>query len=215
MARIPGAPIPQFSALALLLACSPEPPAADSEPGTGDTADDTDDDPPPIPTTEPGEGSLYCVDADHDGFGSSSNCVEVPAGAEPPPGAVPNADDCNDDAPNTFPGAAYKDDPVACMKDRDDDDFGDIDPPGEAGPGDPQPGTDCDDEAPNTFPGAAPNDDVTACMKDAADDDWGDAHPPAPVVPGTDCDDSNFDVHLRGMCVDVDGDGWFGEALRT
>ena len=83
----------------------------------------------------------YCVDADGDGFGDPSQCMPVDP-QNPPPGTVP-ADagfDCDDSDPNTFPGAAPLDDPMACMHDGDGDDYGDNQPlPGV------DPGTDCDD----------------------------------------------------------------------
>ncbi len=161
-------------------------------------------------------GGLYCVDGDGDGFGDPTQCTDVPEGDLPPPGTVPNDDDCDDASDDTFPGAAPNDDAMACMQDADGDDYGDVDPMGgEGGGGDGiVPGTDCDDEGANTFPGAAPNDDPDACMKDEDGDDWGDVDPPGGgggggVVPGTDCDDANMGAHdTCTACVDADGDGW-------
>jgi hypothetical protein len=92
------------------------------------------------PTTNGGESSLYCTDADIDGFGDPTQCTAVPPGEDPPPGTVDNNDDCDDTDGFTFPGAAPNDDPVACMNDDDNDDWGDEDPDGPI-----KPGTDCDD----------------------------------------------------------------------
>lgn len=176
---------------------------ATSEP-TGPTATDA------SVSATAGEGGLWCVDADKDGFGDPGLCTEVPPGDSPPPGTVDNDDDCDDSDGKTFPGAAPNDDPAACMKDADDDDWGDGDP----SVGGVMPGTDCDDNGADTFPGSAPNDDPTACMKDADDDDWGDSDPPAGegsgIVPGTDCDDANSNTWAScNTCKDSDGDGWF------
>ncbi|MBZ5710725.1 hypothetical protein [Nannocystis pusilla] len=163
------------------------------------------------PTTG-GNGGQWCVDADMDGFGDPASCTDVPPGNTPPPGTVDNDDDCDDGSDKTFPGAAPKDDPNACMRDADDDDWGDNTPDG-GGDGI-VPGSDCDDSSGKTFPGAAPNDDANACMKDEDEDDWGDSDPPGEggmgsVVPGTDCDDANMNAWAScGGCSDKDSDGW-------
>lgn len=86
------------------------------------------------------QGSVWCVDADGDGFGDPDACTAVPDGETPPDGTVENDDDCDDDSGSTFPGAAPNDDPTACMKDEDDDDWGDTDVPKGV-----EPGADCDD----------------------------------------------------------------------
>jgi hypothetical protein len=100
---------------------------------------------------------------------------------------VSGGDDCNDQASDTFPGAADQEsDPTACRKDRDEDGFGDLVPP----PG-VTPGTDCDDVAADTFPGAALADGPLNCMKDSDDDEFGDALAALPVVAGADCDDDD------------------------
>lgn len=96
-----------------------------------------------------GGGTTYCEDNDNDGFGDPDACTDVPMGDEPPPGTVPNDDDCDDSNPNTFPGAAELDDPVACMEDDDDDGHGDANPGGGGGGGGgPVPGSDECDENP-------------------------------------------------------------------
>ena len=56
-------------------------------------------------------------------------------------------EDCNDEDPYTFPGAAVEDSETACMTDFDGDGYGDNNPSfGEAG-------TDCDDTDPTVNPG--------------------------------------------------------------
>ncbi|MBC8069984.1 MAG: hypothetical protein IAG13_16725 [Deltaproteobacteria bacterium] len=84
---------------------------------------------------------LWCVDADGDGFGDGRDCVRVPVDDDPPDGTVDNDDDCDDSSEDTFPGAAPNDDPLACMKDEDGDDWGDDTPPDGA-----DPGSDCDED---------------------------------------------------------------------
>ncbi len=80
---------------------------------------------------------FWFLDGDGDGYGhpgdSQISCTQ-------PPGYVFNAADCDDAAAHTFPGAAAKDNPFACMKDADDDDWGDSAPLAGV-----TPGTDCDD----------------------------------------------------------------------
>lgn len=85
--------------------------------------------------------TLWCVDADGDGFGDAADCMMVPEDEDPPPGTVDNDDDCDDGDADTFPGAAPNDDPVACMKDADGDDWGDDTPPGTV-----DAGSDCDED---------------------------------------------------------------------
>ena len=179
--------------------------ATDTNTDSTDTATDSD--------TDGGPGD-YCVDADMDGFGDPAQCTPVGRGEEPPPGTVPNDDDCADGDGNTFPGAAENEDPEACMQDEDGDGWGDNMPDG---PG-VEPGTDCNDGDVNTFPGAAPNDDAMACMTDADGDDYGDDTPEGRGVdPGTDCDDAEVntfpgsaenEVDPLGCTKDEDGDGW-------
>lgn len=149
-------------------------------------------------TATTGPTGTFCADMDADGFGDPMNCQDTPF-----PGAVPNADDCDDGSADTFPGAAENDSPDACMADADGDGFGDDTP----GPG-VEPGTDCDDVGANTFPGAAPGDDPAACMKDDDGDDFGDSDPPEGVVPGTDCADTDAAILMcEFWCVDADADG--------
>lgn len=133
-------------------------------------------------------GTLWCPDADMDGFGDPEGCVNS---MDPPPGTVDNDDDCDDGDADTFPGAAPNDDPDACMHDADGDDWGDDTP---SGPG-VEPGTDCDDADANTYTGAADIEDPSACMADGDDDGWGDADPPDGVTPGSDCVDGQAAIN--------------------
>jgi hypothetical protein len=142
-------------------------------------------------------GTLWCADADGDGFGDPDMCTQSD---EMPPGTVDNDDDCDDTNPNTFPGAAELDDPRACMNDDDDDGWGDDGMGGDDLPPGVEPGNDCDDENPNTFPGAAENEDPPdQCMQDEDGDGWGDADPGGGgggggdrgPASGSDCYDAN------------------------
>ncbi len=188
--------------------------ASESTPSTGVESESATDPTDSTPTSGGGDG-LYCADKDGDGFGDPASCTEVPPGDTPPPGSVPNDDDCDDASGDTFPGSAPKDSETACMKDGDGDDWGDSVPPGGGGGGGggPVPGSDCDDAGADTFPGSAPNDSATACMKDEDGDDWGDDSPPGGggpggVMPGTDCNDADLkEWSACGTCVDIDGDG--------
>ncbi|MCH9683999.1 MAG: hypothetical protein K0V04_21375 [Deltaproteobacteria bacterium] len=154
--------------------------------------------------------NLWCEDIDGDGFGDPDSCQQSDT---PVDGSVPNGDDCDDDDPNTFPGAAPNDSADACMRDADGDDWGDTNPP----PG-VDPGTDCLDDDATIFPGAARNEvDPALCARDADMDGWGDIDPPPGAEPGSDCDDDNPDAFPGAapnedppeLCTtDADGDGW-------
>jgi len=63
-------------------------------------------------------------------------------------GFIADEQDCDDNDPNTFPGAASLDSETDCMKDSDGDDYGDSSPDNE----NVTPGTDCDDNDINIFP---------------------------------------------------------------
>jgi hypothetical protein len=110
-------------------------------------------------------------------------------------------DDCDDQDPLTFPGAAEQESATACTTDADDDGWGGADVVPEA-----TPGTDCDDLDPTRAPGIAEvwYDDVDEHCDGG--DDWdadGDGVHPAPL--GDDCDDLHADAHPGG--VEVYGDG--------
>jgi hypothetical protein len=141
--------------------------------------------------TETAGGTLWCVDADGDGFGDPNMCTQSD---DQPPGTVDNDDDCDDTNPNTYPGAAELEDPRACMNDDDGDGWGDN---GDDLPPGVEPGTDCDDENPDAYPGAAVNEmPPDLCTIDADGDGWGDANPGGGgggggPAPGSDCYDQN------------------------
>jgi hypothetical protein len=160
--------------------------------------------------TDTGGDEFWCEDEDGDGFGDPGSCVPVPPGEDPPSGSVPmdQATDCDDADPNTFPGAAELDDPLACMTDADDDGFGDDMPSNPNA----VPGTDCNDDNINAFPGAAELDDPNACMEDDDDDGYGDLMPMGgSTIPGTDCDDADMLILACEIwCPDIDMDG-FGD----
>ena len=59
-------------------------------------------------------------------------------------------EDCDDNDPHTYPGAAEQDSETACMRDFDDDGFGDSAPEQSSV----VPGTDCDDSDANVNPEA-------------------------------------------------------------
>jgi len=173
-------------------------------PGTQTTPTTTDEDPTMGSATM--GGGLHCMDADGDGFGDPEMCQDAPF-----PGSVPNDGDCDDGDGFTFPGAAENESDTACMKDGDEDGWGDDMP----GPG-VEPGTDCDDGNGFAFPGAAENESDTACMEDADGDGWGDNMPGPGVDPGTDCNDDAASIFPGAAenesdtaCMDdADGDGW-------
>ena len=129
------------------------------------------------------------TDADGDGYVACSGWSDT-QGDNP---GILGGGDCAPTDPYAFPGAAPKETfSSACMKDRDGDDYGDINPPAGV-----VRGTDCDDSPSGgtTFPGAAPHDGPLNCMKDADGDDYGDASVSLPVVRGTDCNDGDANTH--------------------
>ena len=129
------------------------------------------------------------TDPDGDGYVACAGWSDT-QGDNP---GIKGGGDCAPNDPFTFPGAGTKEVfSTACMKDRDGDGYGDINPP----PGVVR-GTDCDDSPAGgtTFPGAAPKDGPLNCMKDADGDDYGDANVSLPVVRGTDCNDADPNTH--------------------
>lgn len=140
---------------------------------------------------------FWCVDGDGDGFGDANMCVGVPDGGMAPEGSVPNGDDCVDDNPNIYKGAAAQE-PELCTLDADGDGYGD-DKIADTYPSADN-GTDCLDSDANAYPGAAEVEDPAGCMLDADMDGWGDMQPPAGVAPGNDCDDA---AASAVVCVEV------------
>jgi hypothetical protein len=137
-------------------------------------------------------GTLWCVDADMDGFGDAKDCE---MSVDQPPGTVDNGDDCDDGDADTFPGAAPNDDAEACMNDDDGDDYGDADADGDV-----VDGTDCDDADIDAFPGAAENE-PGLCASDTDGDGWGDANPGGTADPGADCFDGNAALNPDTMAL--------------
>jgi len=176
------------------------------------TLDATDTDTDTMGATETAGGTLWCVDADGDGFGDPDMCQQSD---EPVPGSVDNDDDCDDSSETTFPGAAPNDDRRACMRDEDGDDWGDDNSGGDLPPG-VEPGTDCLDDDSAIFPGTAENETPPdLCARDEDHDGWGDPDPPPGADPGTDCDDTNPEIRPGAaenepdLCAeDEDDDGW-------
>ena len=84
----------------------------------------------------------FGIDADNDGHYDPASCMTDNSADGP-------YDDCDDNDPQIYTGSAPLDDPESCMKDSDNDDFGDINPPAGV-----VPGTDCDDSDSLKNPGA-------------------------------------------------------------
>ena len=125
--------------------------------------------------------------------------------------------DCDDNDPYTYPGAAPQDDPLACMRDVDDDGFGDA-----FASGDIAPGTDCDDSRADVNIGAmdTPADGIDQdcdgkdyCYRDADDDGFGTYELVSSY--NMSCDDAGESWNSDDNCpnvynpdqVDGDGDG--------
>mgnify|MGYP002639854775 CR=1 FL=1 len=85
----------------------------------------------------------WYLDADGDGWGLEGQTEEA---CDPPADHTDVFGDCDDDDPDAFPGAAEIEAPEACMRDADDDGWGDQFPT-TAGV---EAGTDCDDAAATT-----------------------------------------------------------------
>ncbi len=185
------------------------------------TGDDTSTGDDGSTSTGPIALQTWCLDADDDGFGDATACEDLPEDQSPPAGHVQDDGDCDDGDADTFPGAAELDDPDACMRDADDDGYGDAEPPqGAVG------GSDCND-ADADVPSA--NACLTWCL-DADDDQYGDAQtciddgaPPAGYVGNaTDCDDADPDAFPgaapnddgQACMLDADGDD-FGDATPS
>lgn len=176
-------------------------------------SDGSTSDGPSVVTATTDDGStLWCADRDGDGHGDPNSCQPVPPGGLPPLGTVSNADDCADNNPHTFVGAATEN-PGVCLQDADGDGFGDANPPEGI-----VPGSDCDDTDPLTNPAIAVGETTLGCFRDADGDGFGDNDPPEGVAPGSDCDDANEDAYPGAAAndgtactIDRDGDG-FGDA---
>ena len=132
-------------------------------------------------------GTMWCSDQDGDTYGDAGMCA---CGAKTGPGSgfeswVANGDDCDDEDPSTFPGAAENEDPVACLTDKDGDGWS---------------LSDCDDNDDKTYLGAAENEDPAACMTDTDADGWGASDPRPGITPGEDCDDDDASLFDCASC---------------
>ena len=167
------------------------------------------------------------VDLDGDGFGvgeAMSTCS--PDALLPGWSAEPR--DCDDSSATTHPGAAELEvNPTRCMRDADDDGWGD-----ERAEAPVQAGGDCDDGEPRIGPGATELDDGVDddCDGDSlesdrfdSDDDGYTAGFGAVGDPRPDCDDGDpftspgaafAELSAAGCSTDADGDGW-GDPLAT
>ncbi len=142
---------------------------------------------------------VWYLDDDGDGWGLEDQTEEA---CDPPSNYADISGDCDDDDPSTFPGAAQDEDPEACMRDADDDGWGDAYPE----VGGVAAGTDCDDEEATTNPAQ------TETWYDGVDadcDGWNDYdqdHDGDRVEGGggADCDDLDPEVNSD----DDDGDGY-------
>jgi hypothetical protein len=127
----------------------------------------------------PGSQTTYYFDDDGDGYGVSNNTID--ACSDDGKYTALEGGDCDDNDPRTFPGAAPNDSPTDCMRDEDQDDWGDVNAPsgGTAG-------SDCDDTDDNRHPG----------MTEACEDDV-----------DSDCDGLSDDSDLDAdtWCSDTDG----------
>jgi putative metal-binding protein len=132
------------------------------------------------------------TDPDGDHFVACSGWADT-QGDNP---TIQGGGDCDPADKDTFPGAAPKEVfASACMRDKDGDDYGDLNPPAGV-----TRGTDCDDSSPAaafTYPGAAELEvgGATVCMKDQDNDGYGDSSVSLPVVKGKDCDDANASIY--------------------
>jgi len=107
---------------------------------------------------------VFYQDSDGDGFGDPTESLED---CEPLAGFVSNNEDCDDSSNRTFPGAAPIDSPDLCMKDFDEDGYGDD------GSGPFEPGTDCNDLIAAINPGETDIcDDVDNDCSGVADQDF-------------------------------------------
>ncbi len=118
--------------------------------------------------------------------------------------------DCDDSDPYTYPGAAPNDSPTECMRDADEDDFGDI-----TATGDIVAGTDCNDSDATIYPGATeiPDDDTDqdcngadaiTCYVDADQDGYGDIAGTTAVAPDGSCDTGDGESDNMTDCIDTD-----------
>jgi hypothetical protein len=162
-----------------------------------------------------------CADEDGDGVSVYVGCIDHAPGDPIPAGTALLTCDCLDTDAFAFPGAAPNDDALACMRDQDGDNWGDIWPPTAVI----EPGTDCVDSASfpwpymafgaivvdfnvlpaRIHPEAAQNEVSVECQLDYDDDGFASTFVPPPaagypfaatawIEAGTDADDVNAAV---------------------
>ena len=163
------------------------------------------------------DASLWYVDADNDGFGSTEQtqmaCVQ-------PVGFVNDTTDCNDASASMFPGQVEVvadgidqncDGYEACYVDADGDGYGSSSVTYSyaltcSGTIEANNNLDCDDYSAQTYIGAAALDSATACMSDVDGDGYGDASPVMQgVAVGSDCNDGNATIHPNATEIPADG----------
>ena len=149
------------------------------------------------------ESERWYVDSDGDDYGDPASFTDTCI--IPTQGYTQGDEDCDDSDGDTHPGAAAKDNPSSCMRDRDGDGYGDMEALAPI-----EPGTDCDDDMETTFPGAASAEATAGCHADADDDGLGDWAPPLGVDAGSDCDDTDVDIGSIFWYFDQDRDGYGG-----
>ena len=141
----------------------------------------------------------WYLDADGDGWGLEDQSEDA---CDPPGGYAEISGDCDDDDASAYPGAAETEAPDACMRDADEDGWGDAYPTSSGV----EAGTDCDDSTASTNPAQ------TETWYDGVDadcDGWNDYdqdHDGDRVEGGggADCDDLDAEVNTD----DDDHDGF-------
>ena len=175
----------------------------------------------------PEDGTFFYLDADQDGFGTSTDVLFV---CSQPEGYVSNSNDCDDTYEKAYPGVAYQDSLEDCMLDADGDGYGDVYSTGSI-----VAGTDCDDAHEEIFPSAIEycngiDDDCDELIDDADDsvrdqmllyydlDDDGYGDPNNSVLlcgptesiltDDSDCNDADASIHPSAVeiCDGIDND---------
>jgi hypothetical protein len=201
-------------------------------PGAEEVCDGVDNDCDGEVDTGASDALAYFLDSDGDGFGDPATET---LSCEVLDGYVSDSTDCDDSSEHTYPGAARFESDTECMKDSDDDDYGESSP--FAGV---TAGLDCDDEAVDVNPdateicdGDVPVDNDCNGLVDNDDDGWdeatgqvwhfdddGDGYgnpdgaieacgaPLGYVEDATDCDDQDSSINTSAveLCDDNDRD---------
>lgn len=193
----------------------------------GTDCDDSDNSVSPAATETPSDGfdqncdgAEDCFqDIDGDGYGSETvvsgfnmSCEDL--------GEAPVGGDCDDSSSDIFPGAAENDSTTFCMKDSDEDGYGDAYVVGSGVYG----GNDCNDDDPQTYLGATEIvadevdqdcDQSEICYVDNDGDGFGsestvpssdmDCSDAGEATNATDCDDSSGDINPDAEEILADG----------